>query len=342
MALNRSKTTAAPALATLFFVFIPACQFHPRGYYCVRRSALVPLPSPALRPARPNPTVMEVGLGTETLVWAEPSTTEKGQNLGIYLPRQQISWFMLLSPHPAVSFGFSGEAGLADGAVPMGSGLLQSPGVSPWGLGVSLRVRLTIRRILTLEWGCDMWGYAIPDRVAYIKPANTCSDVQTPLSQWPQNGTRITAEFIGRTYGAMGIRLGWSHLTFAVGVRNHLYNVGVRYERVEDESDIGPALTYVPYPYFQIGWEIRITDWLQVMVGAYQPLASNPVSYAPIIGIGLRLTDMAFGTNRRGKSRRRPKATPVARPVTQPRPTPVPRKPVQPEKRAEPDDPDDL
>jgi hypothetical protein len=258
--------------------------------YCVRRSALVPAPAPSLRPELEPQGYVEADIGSETAMWARPPRRLAGANVGLYVPREQLSGYLLFSPRRFFSLGLSFESGLAEGAVPVSPGLIDPPSHSIGGAGVHLGLHFKVQERVTIGWTCDLWFYRISSRVAFIQ-SETCDGLSDPRT-WPQE-QRDTYSMQGRTQLAVGVDLRWSHLTVGVGLRNQAHNVDQSLELHATSSDISPRLSYTAYPYVYLTWEFRIYRGLYAGLAVYQPLNFDPVIYAPIIGVNLRLTHLA-------------------------------------------------
>lgn len=268
-----------------------ACGMPEPKTYCIRRSAVVPVTAPSLRPARQASGIVEAGVGNDTVLWAKPPKKLEGRNVGLYVPRDQVAGYLLFSPHRAVSMGASWETGIGRGAVPISKGLIDPPESTLGGGGFHFSLHLKLNRMVTLDLGCDLWGYGIPSRIAYIQ-ASRCDNLPDP-GTWDRM-TKNTTMFIWRTQVAFGLALGWSHLTIAFGARNQPHNVDQSKEVHYYADDIEPRLDDTVYPYLHVGWEIHIRKWVHVTVGAYQPLRFDPIIYAPILGVGLRLNQVFY------------------------------------------------
>jgi hypothetical protein len=65
------------------------------------------------------------------------------------------------------------------------------------------------------------------------------------------------------------------------------------------DDTIGPRIRSAAYPYVFVSWEFRATDWLHIGATVYQPLNIDPVIYAPIFGVNIRITHVDRWRNRR-------------------------------------------
>ena len=254
--------------------------------YCIRRSATVPVPAPSLRPATRSAGNIEAGVSNDTVLWAKQPKRLQGSNVGLYVPRDQLAWFLTSSWHPMVSLGVSGEAGVGRGPIAISDGLIAPPRESPVGGGAHLGLHFKVSRRLVVDFSCDLWAYRIPSRIASYQ-SDTCEGLPDPRT-WNRQ-TKTTTTFVGRAQLALGIALGWSHLTLGTGLRNHPHNVDETSELHTSPGEILPELEHAVYPFVFALWEIHATGWLHVALSVYQPLNFDPVIYAPILGISLRL-----------------------------------------------------
>jgi len=246
-----------------------------------------------MRPVRQAIGYVEGDVSSETALWAKPPRRLEGANVGLYIPREQLAGRLLLSPHRTVLMGISYEAGFPGGAVPISPGLIQRPDLSIGGTGLYFGMNFKISPKLTFGFSCDAWSYTISSRVAY-HVANTddgCEGLPDPRT-WPQMH-KYTWIFVGRAQAGLGVDLGWSHLSFGGGVRNQPHNVDESKELHISLAFISARIDSVAYPFAYINWEVRLAPWAYAGITMYQPLNFDPIIYAPIIGITLRLTHVA-------------------------------------------------
>ncbi|MFN2167555.1 MAG: hypothetical protein ACK2U9_14975 [Anaerolineae bacterium] len=265
--------------------------------YCVQRAAIVPIPAPSMRPARQAAGIVEGDIGSETAVFVKPPKRLEGANVGLYVPREQLSGYLLFSPHPVFSIGMSFETGFADTAMPISPGLIDPPRLNIGGTGLHVALNFKVAPKVTIGWSCDVWFYSISSRVNYIESSD-CSTAGDP-NTWPSKEI-LSVGFTGRTQVAVGYDFKWSYLTFGTGIRNQLHNVGESVEYHYLEEGIGPRIRSAAYPYVFLSWEIRATDWLHIGATVYQPLNVDPVIYAPIFGINIRLNQVDRSRGRQG------------------------------------------
>lgn len=263
-------------------------------HYCVRRAALVPAPAPAMRPMRQAVGYVEANVSSETVAWAKPPRRLEGSNVGLYVPREQISGQLLFSPHRVFTLGLSFEAGFPGGAVPISPGLIQPPTSGIGGSGFHMGFHFQLSPRVTLGWSCDVWNYAIASRVAYYEVPDEHSSCQglPDSSTWPQKH-KSSLLLVGRTQVGIGLDFGWSHLSVGGGVRNQPHNVDESMESHYSSSGISPRISSVPYPFAYLMWEVRLARWAYAGITVYQPLYFDPIIYAPIFGLSLRLTHLA-------------------------------------------------
>ena len=254
--------------------------------YCIRRSALVPVPSPSMRPARVATGHFEMGVSNDTVLYARPPEKKADRNVGLYVPRVQLGGYLLGSPKPMISLGVSWEAGLSDGAIPISKGLIPAPDVSLGGAGFHFGLHFKPCEVLTLDMSMEFMGYYIPSRISY----RTCDG---SASSWSDKKIKGSFQYMFRARLALGLDLGWSHLTFGGGIRNQVHNVDSSMEEHLSSEGIEPRLSHAGYPYVQVTWEVHIQEWLHVSAGVYQPLAFDPVIYAPIVAISLRFNTIS-------------------------------------------------
>lgn len=261
--------------------------------YCVRRAALVPIPAPSLRPARQAEGYIEANIGSETAAFVKPPKRLAGANVGLYVPREQLSGYLLFSPHRVLSIGLSYETGFADTAMPVSRGLIDPPQLNIGGTGLHMALNFKVNRQVTIGWSCDAWFYSISSRVAYIaiEENETCDDHPYPTN-WSSKQT-MSFGFTGRTQLAVGLDFRWSYLTFGAGVRNQFHNVEKSIEDHYTTASISPKIRSAAYPYVFLSWEFRVTDWFHLGATVFQPLFFDPVIYAPIFGVNIRLTHLA-------------------------------------------------
>jgi hypothetical protein len=103
----------------------------------------------------------------------------------------------------------------------------------------------------------------------------------------------MSFDFTGRTQLAVGLDFHWSYLTFGAGVRNQFHNVDKSLEDHYTSTSISPRIHSAVYPYVFLSWEFRVTDWFHLGATVFQPLFFDPVIYAPIFGVNIRLTHLA-------------------------------------------------
>jgi hypothetical protein len=256
--------------------------------YCIRRSALVPIPAPSQRPAALATGIIEGSVADDTVIWASPPERVEQANIGLYVPRTQLQGTLLLSPHRSVSLGFVWETGLAAGAIPISPSSLSQPDDSTGGAGLHMSFHIPISERFVLDLGCELLVYSIPSRVAFM----TC-DSDPDATQESGEFQTATTTLLARIWLGFGVDLGWSHLTIALGGRPHPTNVEVSLETHTSSKDIQPEIDYEFYPYLYLGWELHLARWAHLSVGIYQMLNFDPVRYAPIVGINLRLNHLS-------------------------------------------------
>jgi hypothetical protein len=236
------------------------------------------------------------------------------------------------------SIGFSWEYGFGYGAVPVSEGLIKPPERGVGGTGLSVGFHHKVHERITLDFGCDLWAYGIPSRIAYYE-ASDCTGLPPP-DTWPSKIT-TTGWFIGRAHMAVGISLGWSHLTIAFGVRNQPHNVDKSEESHYGPRDIDARLRNATYPFATIGWEINLSQYAHITVGIYQPLNFDPVIYAPVVGISFRFNQIYDHPWFNPKKKRRPPppepTPPEYMPGPAPGPAPAPAPPPAPAPAPTPD-----
>lgn len=283
-------------LALPLTLALVAALVHPGCYkktYCVRRSAFVPIPAPSLRPARQADGYVEANIGSETAAYVKPPKKLKDANVGLYVPREQLSGYLLFSPHRAFSLGISYEAGFANTAMPISEGVIKPPVFNIGGTGLHMALNVKASERVTIGWSCDAWFYGIASRVNYIQISDgeRCEDQGDP-NTWSSKQT-MSYGFTGRTQLAVGLDFKWSYLTFGAGVRNQFHNVDKSQEDHYTSYSISPRISSTAYPYVFLSWEFRATDWLHIGATVFQPLFFDPVIYAPIFGVNIRVTHLA-------------------------------------------------
>ena len=264
----------------------------PAHTYCVRRAALVPVPAPSLRPARQASGKVEFHVSSETLSFARAPKKLAGSNVGLYVPRHQLSGALVGSPHPMFNLGVSFETGLPEGAIPISKGLIDPPTRAIGGIGAHFGIDVKASSRLTISLSYDLWPYWIQSRIAYYDlgtNGGSCDGLPDP-NTW-NHKSRSTLTFLTRAQLGLGIDMDWSYLTLGAGIRNQPYNVDATREEHLTSSSIGPEVAQKPYPYIYASWEIRATNWLGISLAVYQPLYFDPIVYAPVIGINLRFSD---------------------------------------------------
>lgn len=277
----------AAALLLVAALALPGCT---STRYCVQRAALVPIPAPSLRPARQADGYVEANIGSETAAFVKPPKRLAGANVGLYVPREQLSGYLLFSPHRVFSFGLSYELGFADTAIPVSRGLIKPPVFNIGGTGLHMALNFKVTEQLTVGWSCDAWFYGVASRVNYIEDSGNNCD--TDPNTWTSKQT-MSYGFTGRTQIALGANFGWSYLTFGAGVRNQFHNVEKSIEHHYTSATISPKIRSNAYPYAFLSWEFRATDWLYIGATVFQPLYFDPVIYAPIFGVNIRITHLA-------------------------------------------------
>jgi hypothetical protein len=255
----------------------------------------------------------------DTVLWAKPPKKLEGRNVGLYVPRNQFAGYLLFSPHRTVSMGTSWEVGIGRGAIPISKGLVDAPERTMGGGGFHLSLHFKLNRIVTLDVGCDVWGYKIPSKVSYIE-AESCNNLPDP-NTWSRM-TKMTTMLIWRAQAAVGLALGWSHLTLGFGARNQPHNVDQTVEVHYSPYNIDPKIYDTTYPFFHLGWEIHVRDWFHITVGLYQPLRFDPIIYAPIIGVSMRLNQVFYHRWFTKRKRKTPQAGEKTR--SPPAPPPLP------------------
>lgn len=268
--------------------------------YCIKRSALVPMPSPIQRPATQSTGYVEAGLSNDTLLFAQGPKRLAGRNVGLYVPRNQFAGYLLFSPHPAISIGSSWEAGLGVGSIPISAGTLSSPKQSIGGGGFHVSAHFKLNERVTLDWGCDIWIYRILSHVSYAP-----CDIDGKLLERPTNDLFASVFPLVRSQLSVGFKLGWSQLTVSLGARNQPYNAEYTEESHYTTATINPAISQAFYAYAHIGWEIHATEWLHFSINAYQPLTFDPIIFYPTVGVNIRITQTipGFGSRSPPKTR---------------------------------------
>lgn len=286
--------------AGVAFVVLLGCGCSP-SRYCIRRTALVPVPSPSPRPARMADSVFEAGVASDVVLWARPPDRYADRNVGLHVPRVQLGGYFAFAWHSWVSLGLSWELGLPQGALPIAEGLVGGPDAPVGGMGNHVNFHFPLNDWLLLDVGCDVWAYAIQSHIEYAEAddGSACDGASAPVaSQWSSRDV-ATLVIVARGWAALGANLGWSDLSVSFGVRNQPVNVDATEELHDSPSDISPELSNVAYPYVSLLWEIHIQRWAHLGVTVYQPLAFDPVIYAPVVGASLRFTAGEVPTGRR-------------------------------------------
>jgi hypothetical protein len=258
--------------------------------YCIRRSTLVPIPSPSLRPAALATGIVEGSFASDVVVWAQPPEAYELRNVGHYVPRGQFQGTLLFSWHRSVSLGFVWEVGVPQGAIPISEWLIAAPDDPAWGSGFHLSFHIPVHERVVIDIGCEALFSSLPSRMTYM---NCDPDSDEVGSGGERSAT--TATLLPRLWVAVGWDFHWSHLTFAFGIRPHPYNTHISREHHDDPSTISPDLEYTLYPYVLIGWELHMAQWAHISLAVYQMLDFDPVVYAPIFGLNLRFNQLSRG-----------------------------------------------
>lgn len=280
----------------MFAILVALLQFgtgcNTTTTYCVRRSALVPVPTPPQRPAALNSGIVEGGFGVDNVLWASPPRRSSGRNVGLYVPRVQLQGNFLLAWNAYVSLGMGYEVALNDGAMAIAPGLISPPGEDSAGAGPEVRFHFPFGENFVLDIGCEVKIYGVSSNIEY-------SECEGDLNEDGvlEQGTRTehTTFILPRVWLAVGGELGWSTVTMGAGIRPHPTNTDETVETLGSSSDISPEFDYTMYPFLFFGWEFHIRRIAHIGVTIHQPLLFDPVAYAPVLGINLRLTHLSDG-----------------------------------------------
>jgi hypothetical protein len=254
--------------------------------YCIQRAALVPISSPSQRPAALATGPIEGALGLDTVLWAAAPRAREDRNVGLYVPRVQLQGNLLFSWNRYVSLGLAWEAGVADGSVAISENNIAAPGESIGGIGPHVSFHFPLGRQFVLDLGCEVKGYSVASRIQYTECGPPDED------GIDSSGERQTSDtvILPRAWIAVSGDLRWSTITMGFGIRPQVYNTDETIEAHASSASIDTELEYEIYPYLYVGWEFHIRQVAHVSLGVYQPVMFDPVMYAPVVGVNVRLT----------------------------------------------------
>lgn len=253
--------------------------------YCIRRTALVPVPSPSMRSASMSKSRLEGSVGMDTVLAAFTPQRLEGRNVGLYIPRFQFAGNLMVGILPELRMGFSWEAGLSEMSVPIAPGLIRPPQGAIGGGGLRIATTFKVHSRVTIDMGCDFWLYNIRSNIQYSECEGSGGRVG---NNWRSKTSSVVIPMI-RFQSAVGIDLNWSHLTFGVGGRTQPHNTDATVEVLHTPGEITPQLNTTFYPYAFVSWEFHISDWAHLSASVYQPLLFDPVIFAPILGFQFRI-----------------------------------------------------
>jgi len=268
-----------------FFVVLGGVGCGPPTTYCIRRAALVPIPTPPARSASLAQGPIEASISDDNVLWASPPHRWGDRNIGLYIPRVQLQGNVLLTWNNYVRLAFAWEMALHGGAVPIAPGLIEPPEETSFGIGGHVSLHFPIGDQFVLDIGCEVKPHWVTSRIAYAE----CEDDGFVTGEWEEKDEGAFY-LLPRAWLALGADLGWSSITAGLGVRAHPTNLEATVEDHISPGGIDDEIGFEAYPFVYMGWEIHVRRIAHFTVGLTQPLRFDPVAYAPIFGLSFRLT----------------------------------------------------
>lgn len=255
----------------------------------VHRAAYVPLPQPPMRSGAPSEGRSLLTAGAMLLSGQKP--VESVQNVTIdqetysittgaanYVPRSQtnLNWRYRLSKN--FDLGISGEWGVEKGKIKTYKDDVNlEPKGNIVGIGLSMGYNFNIDRQWSLALAAEYLNFSVP----YARQSITAG-LSSPVEYGNENVGVFSFSLLPR------VKTGSAVIFGGVTFRNHPTAPKVEYYANElhyafdNNVDAGNFYTIVT-----VGAEFKLAPELRLLVMAFQPINTDPVTYYPMFGVAL-------------------------------------------------------
>ncbi len=242
--------------------------------YSVRRSALVPQPTPTLRTGQPMERVAELSLGMSTLASVQ-APAEGDDSAGLHISRHQANGNLRFRPTRNFDLGIIMERGFSSGATALASDQPTPDHGDAVGFGTSLHYSIETRDPgFRIGIGADLLTYNIPN-VEYRTCYENCDGVVA--TEVVEKNTMVPVYSVAVTpswrlqrwtvHGGVTIR---NHPSIARGGTEGFYDT--------DDLEAGP-----PNVIISAGAEYALANGIKAAVVVHKNLAIDPVEYGPTV-----------------------------------------------------------
>lgn len=250
--------------------------------YRVRRSALVPHPSPPAWSGQPLSKPIELRVRNSTvLVPVEPSESP-GANAGLYVARHNVGGSVRARAGDNWALGVGLDVGLDEDAMQIADDSTKPPEE-----GATHTWRVSARYSLPLEhgWRVGFGGSAGLLSAAYHETGECIANCEGAPQYYEESGIKTVPVWslsllTSRRLAAATLFGGLTVENHPRNTKNGTYTVGD--DDSDDELSSGPAYVLVGG-----GVEWQVTDDLKLLGQIYQPVSSEIARYGPVLGVSV-------------------------------------------------------
>jgi hypothetical protein len=243
--------------------------------YSVRRSALVPQPTPTMRTGQPMERAAELSVGMGTLASAQ-APVEGDDSAGLHISRHQANGNLRFRPTRNFDLGIILERGFSSGATALASDQPTPDHGDAIGFGTSLHYSIETRDPgFRIGVAADLLTYNIPN-VEYRTCVENCEGVVA--TEVVEKNTMVPVYSVAVT-PSWRVHQQWT-VHGGVTIRNHpiIARGGTEGFYDTDDLEAGP-----PNVILSVGAEYALENGIKAAVVVHKNMAIDPVEYGPTV-----------------------------------------------------------
>ena len=263
---------------------LAACT--PEPLYYVKRSALVPHPTPSTHSGRAPDGAVELSVAQSTvLVPVEPTETP-GANAGLYVARDNLGLAARFRVGRHSDLGLSLEVGREQGAMKIARDAPAAPHLGDTeAFGLGWQTELPIDHHFSIGVGMELALHAVP----YHEEGTCIANCKYAVNKSYEENS-VNTVLTGKLWLLPSWREGrvtvYGGLTYLNHPTNTKRDIQGAYAWDDgDEVRSGPG-----YALLGGGVEVNLGAGFHPFLQIFQPVSTSVASYGPVLGAGLKLT----------------------------------------------------